>query len=83
MRHMKYLTAILIPILALSATAKDKPNFIFILSDDIAQGDLGCYGQELIQTPNLDTLASEGTCFSKRSNRPSSPAFPDQASRHF
>lgn len=58
---MKYLTAILIPILALSATAKDKPNFIFILSDDIAQGDLGCYGQELIHTPNLDTLASEGT----------------------
>jgi arylsulfatase A-like enzyme len=40
-----------------------KPNFIFILSDDIAQGDLGCYGQELIQTPRLDQMAREGTRF--------------------
>lgn len=37
-----------------------KPNIIFILSDDIAQGDLGCYGQELIQTPNIDRMAREG-----------------------
>lgn len=38
-----------------------KPNFIFILSDDIAQGDVGVYGQELIQTPRLDQLCAEGT----------------------
>lgn len=38
-----------------------KPNIIFILSDDVAQGDLGCYGQKLIQTPNLDRMAAEGT----------------------
>jgi arylsulfatase A-like enzyme len=37
------------------------PNFIFILSDDIAQGDLGCYGQKLIQTPRLDQMAAQGT----------------------
>lgn len=37
------------------------PNFIFILSDDIAQDDLGCYGQETIQTPRLDRMAAEGT----------------------
>ncbi len=43
------------------ACAADKPNFIFILSDDLAQGDLGCYGQELIRTPNLDRMAAEGT----------------------
>ena len=42
-------------------SAADKPNIIFILSDDIAQGDIGCYGQKLIQTPNLDRMASEGT----------------------
>jgi arylsulfatase A len=38
-----------------------KPNLIFILSDDVAMGDLGAYGQKLIQTPNLDQLCSEGT----------------------
>ncbi|YCM46925.1 sulfatase-like hydrolase/transferase (plasmid) [Verrucomicrobiaceae bacterium 227] len=44
-----------------SLLAAKKPNFIFILSDDIAQGDLGVYGQELIQTPRLDQIANEGT----------------------
>jgi arylsulfatase A-like enzyme len=41
--------------------AGTSPNFIFILSDDAAQGDLGCYGQKLIKTPRLDQLAAEGT----------------------
>ncbi|MEM6978444.1 MAG: arylsulfatase [Planctomycetota bacterium] len=36
---------------------------IFVLSDDIAQGDLGCYGQTRIKTPRLDQMASEGTRF--------------------
>ena len=43
------------------ATHARQPNFIFVLSDDIAQGDLGCYGQKLIQTPRLDQMAAEGT----------------------
>jgi len=46
---------------SLPAPAAPKPNIIFILSDDIAQGDLGCYGQKLIQTPHLDRMAAEGT----------------------
>ena len=50
---------ILAAVLAVPAVA-DKPNIIFILSDDIAQGDLGCYGQKLIQTPNFDRMAAEG-----------------------
>jgi arylsulfatase A-like enzyme len=45
------------------ARAADKPNFIFVLSDDLAQGDLGCYGQKLIQTPHFDQMAAEGTRF--------------------
>jgi arylsulfatase A-like enzyme len=51
-------------LLGLSAVvASDRPNIIFILCDDLAQGDLGCYGQKLIQTPNLDRMAREGTMF--------------------
>lgn len=38
-----------------------KPNLIFVLSDDVAQGDLGCYGQRLIKTPRIDQMAAEGT----------------------
>lgn len=56
------LIALVVTGFALSAAAAaDKPNLIFILSDDLAQGDLGCYGQKLIQTPNLDRMAQEGT----------------------
>ena len=43
--------------------AETKPNLIFILCDDLAQGDLGSYGQKLIQTPHLDRMAAEGTLF--------------------
>ena len=44
--------------LPLAVADEKKPNFIFILSDDIAQGDLGVYGQELIKTPRIDHSTS-------------------------
>ena len=46
-----------------SAAAVEKPNLIFILADDLGWGDLGCYGQQVIQTPNLDRMAAEGLRF--------------------
>ena len=45
--------------------AERKPNLIFILADDLGYGDLGCYGQKLIQTPHLDRMAAEGMRFTQ------------------
>lgn len=42
-----------------------RPNIVFILADDLGYGDLGCYGQTKIQTPQIDTLASEGLLFTQ------------------
>jgi len=41
----------------------DQPNIVFILADDLGYGELGSFGQELIETPNLDALRAEGMAF--------------------
>lgn len=41
------------------------PNIIFIMADDMGYGDLGCYGQPYILTPNIDSLASTGVRFTQ------------------
>ena len=48
-----------------AAEKNAKPNIIFILCDDMGYGDLGCYGQKYIQTPNLDRMAREGMLFTQ------------------
>jgi arylsulfatase A-like enzyme len=42
-----------------------KPNVIVILADDLGYGELGCYGQQLIQTPHLDAMAKDGMRFTQ------------------
>ena len=49
-----------------SANESEAPmNVIYILADDLGYGDLGCYGQEKIITPNIDKMASEGMKFTQ------------------
>lgn len=45
--------------------AAEKPNFVFILADDLGYADLGCYGSAFHETPNIDRLASEGRRFTQ------------------
>jgi arylsulfatase A-like enzyme len=63
--------SIAILILVTSCNSKDstnrqehkKPNIIFILIDDMSIADLGCYGNDYHETPNIDMLANEGVKF--------------------
>jgi arylsulfatase A-like enzyme len=49
----------------LAHAASDKLNVVFILADDLGWGELGCYGQKKIPTPNIDRLAAQGTRFTR------------------
>ncbi len=68
MRNMSLLVVLVATALGSMASAQDvvgskRPNIIFILADDLGYGDLGCYGQQKIATPNLDRMAAEGLQF--------------------
>jgi arylsulfatase A-like enzyme len=49
---------------AFAAQGRRPPNIVWIMADDLGYGDVGCYGQQYIRTPNIDRLAQEGTRFS-------------------
>lgn len=53
---------LLLLLLTLAARAQ-RPNIIYIMTDDMGYGDLSCYGQKKFTTPNLDKLASQGVRF--------------------
>lgn len=46
-----------------SLKAREKPNFVFIIADDVSWDDFGCYGNRNVKTPNIDRLASQGMRF--------------------
>ncbi len=46
-------------------TASALPNIVYIYADDLGYGELGCYGQQKIETPNLDRMAAEGMRFTQ------------------
>ena len=50
---------------AFAANAQNRPNILYIMCDDMGYGDLACYGQRYISTPNIDRLAAEGMRFSQ------------------
>ena len=67
MRHRRP-ALLLACLIACSTCTSDEPperppNIIFIMADDLGYGDLGSYGQTIIQTPNLDRMAAEGLRF--------------------
>jgi len=70
MKHFLYLLAISFLAQACQSTTEpeataERPNILLVLVDDMGYSDLGCYGAEIIQTPNLDQLAEEGLRFTQ------------------
>ncbi|MCC9599394.1 sulfatase-like hydrolase/transferase [Stieleria sp. JC731] len=59
------ITTVLLVVLAGIRTtqADDRPNIVFFFADDQTTSTLGCYGNEVVQTPNIDRLAAQGTRF--------------------
>lgn len=58
--RLTQLAAILLAVAAEGSFAADRPNIVFILTDDQSPETLSCYGNEVCETPNLDRLAAEG-----------------------
>jgi arylsulfatase A-like enzyme len=56
-------TILLLMLFITAVAAGERPNIVFILCDDLGYGDLGCYGQKKLKTPNIDRLAREGMLF--------------------
>lgn len=65
MRLPRAFTAVLFWAMALGASAREKPNIILIMADDLGREALSCYGSADYETPNLDAMAAEGVLFSR------------------
>lgn len=67
--RMKFFAHSFLPVLLLltawnpEVRSADKPNIIYIMADDLGWADIGCYGNDFIDTPHLDQLARDGMRF--------------------
>lgn len=60
-----FLTFAFIFLASVPAAEQTQPNVILIVADDLGYGELGCYGQQIIKTPNIDDLAQQGLRFTQ------------------
>ena len=67
LRHF-FLILMVVAIHSCREKKKEKPNILFIFSDDQAFNTINALGNEEIQTPNLDNMVREGTCFTNAYN---------------
>ena len=58
-------TLLLIGMSGCEKTPERPMNVVYILADDLGYGDVGCYGQQIIKTPNIDRMAKEGMLFTQ------------------
>lgn len=66
LRNLKWPTFVIVAFLALKVDGASKiKNVLFLISDDLKASTLGCYGDKLVQTPNIDRLAKEGVVFER------------------
>jgi len=63
MKKKLFLLAGLLIILSTIIYADNRPNIVFIIADDVGWNDVGCYGNTVVKTPNIDKLAKEGLQF--------------------
>ncbi len=62
---VRLLFVTLVVICSTRGLAAERPNIVFILADDLGYGDVGCYGQQKIRTPHIDSLARQGLRFTQ------------------
>ncbi|MDE2957742.1 MAG: arylsulfatase [Bacteroidota bacterium] len=55
----------ILTVLLAGCTTQEPPNIVYILADDLGYGELGSYGQSIIETPHLDALAERGMRFTQ------------------
>ncbi len=63
--QFRVFVVLVVPSWFLNPAFAERPNFVFIIADDVSHDDLGCFGNTAIKTPNLDRLAAEGLAFDR------------------